>query len=94
MKTNTETYKVVISGEELHLVSDESREHVLQAAQKVDAIVQQLSQGAGSIDKRRLSILAAVQLASELLHTQKDLESRKQKEDALASLIDRTVASL
>jgi cell division protein ZapA len=94
MKTNTETYKVLINGDELHLVSDESQAHVLKAAERVDAIMQELSAHASRIDKRRVAILAALQLASELLHAQEDLAHRQKKEDALAALIDRTVASL
>ncbi len=89
---NTETYKVLINGDEFHLVSDEAEEHVLKAAEKVDAIVQELS--AKGIDKRRVVILAALQLASELVHTQSDLAKRKQQEDALISLVDYTIASL
>lgn len=94
MKTNTETYKVLINGDEFHLVSDEPQAHVLEAAQRVDAIVQELSEKASHIDKRRVAILAALQLASELLRVQEDLARRKEKENALASFIDNTVASL
>lgn len=94
MKTNTETYKVLINGDEFHLVSDESQAHVLKAAERVDAIVQELSAKVSHIDKRKVAILAALQLASELLYIQDDLAQRKQKEDALALFIDHTVASL
>ncbi len=92
MKTNTETYKVLINGDEFHLVSDEAEEHVLKAAEKVDAIVQELS--AKGIDKRKVAILVALQLASDLLHTQSDLAKCKQQEDALVSFVDHTIASL
>lgn len=94
MKTNTETYKVLINGDEFHLVSDESQAHVFKAAETVDAIVQKLSSQASHIDKRRVAILAALQLASELLKTQETLALKQEKENALAALIDHTVASL
>ncbi|EKD49022.1 MAG: hypothetical protein ACD_64C00029G0003 [uncultured bacterium] len=94
MKTNTKAYKVRINGDEFHLVSDEAEAHVLKAAEKVDAIIKELSTGASRIDKRKVAILAALQLASELLHIQEALADHKQKESALALFIDHTVASL
>jgi len=94
MKTNTETYKVLIHGDEYQLVSDESHEHVLKAAERVDALVRELNAQASHIDKRRVALLAALQLASELVHAQDALSSHQEKEDALVALIDTTVASL
>ena len=94
MKTNTETYRVLINGDEFYLVSDEVEEHVLKAAEKVDAIIQELSPNESQIDKRKVATLAAVQLASELLHTQNDLAKRKEQEKDLASFVDHTIGSL
>ena len=94
MKTNTETYKVLINDDEFNLVSDEAQAHVLKSAERVDGIIRELSAKVTHIDKRRLAILAALQLASELLHAQDDLAKRKEKEDALVLFVDHSIASL
>jgi cell division protein ZapA len=94
MKTNTETYKVLINGDEFNLVSDETEAHVLKAAERVNAIIKELSAGMSHVDKRKVAVLAALQLASELQHAKNDREKRKQQENSLVAYVDHTIASL
>lgn len=93
MKTNTNTYKVLINGDEYQLVSDEAEAHVLKSAEKVNEIIEQLSAGSNA-NKKMVAIVAALQLASEVLRLQEDKEKRQQHEKDLTALIDRSIASL
>lgn len=94
MNTNTETYKVLINGDEFHLVSDEAETHVRQAVEKVNAVIKALTAGASHLDKRKVAVLAAVQLASELQQLQNDVAEIRRHESHLVSLVDRALTSL
>ncbi len=94
MKTNTETYKVLIHEDEYQLVSDEAETHVLKAAERVNEIMKKLASGAEAVNKRKVAVMAAIQLASELLHMQEDRAKREQQEKDLASLVEQSIASL
>lgn len=91
---NTKSYKVVINNEEYNLVSDEGEARVAEAAKMVDTIIQQLSKQAPSLDKRKIAVLAALQIASTVLQHQDVIAQRSQLEDNLVSLIDSKLLSL
>lgn len=91
---NTKSYKVVISGEEYSLVSDEGEARVAQAAQMVDEIIEQLSSQAAGLDRRKIAVLSALQIASLLLQNQDLIAQQKEQESKLVSLIDDKLLSL
>ncbi len=94
MKTNTETYTVLIHEDEYQLVSDEAETHVLRAAEIVDELMKKMSAGAEVGNKRKVAVMAAIQLASELLHMQEDRVKREWQEKELILLVERSIASV
>ena len=91
---NTKSYKVVIGGEEYNLVSDEGEARIALSAQVVDGAIQALSAQAPKLDKRKIAVLAALQIASELLQTRTFIAEQQEQETRLASLINEKLLSL
>lgn len=91
---NTKSYKVVINREEYNLVSDEGEARVAEAAKLVDDIIQQLTTKAPALDKRKIAVLAALQIASSLLQQKDLIAQRDELENTLASLVDSKLLSL
>lgn len=85
-------YKVDIFGNEYTLLSDESHETVLEAAEYADRLMTQLSQGAPHADPKKIAVLAAVQLASKLLKLESQIERAKSIEADLSNYIDKELS--
>lgn len=91
---NTKSYKVVIDGQEYNLVSDEGQMRIEQAARLVDNAIQELSAQAPKLDRRKVTVLAMLQVASELLQIKAVAQEQHEKHGRLASLINETLLSL
>ncbi len=94
MNTNTKSYKVVIDGEKYNLVSDEGEVSVLKAAALVDEIMATLSSQLEHIDKRKIAVLAALQLASKCLNSENLLIQQKEQYDIMHAQIERMLSLL
>ncbi len=94
MKTNTETYKICIQGDEYHIVSDEAYDHIIKATDKLSGIIASLSKNATPKQKYTVAILAGLQLASELLHSQSDKGSSESRIKELSLKLDQALSSL
>ena len=94
MIAKPKTYKVSIFNEMYSFVSDDSEEHLLRAATLVDSLMKEIAQSATLVDEKRIAVLAALRMSSQLV----SLESRmvKQQEDnkRLIDLIDSQLSSL
>jgi cell division protein ZapA len=77
-------YKVEIFGEQYVLVSDESADHIASAARLVDTFMKEITTKAAGADTKKVAILVALQLASQLLNLQ---EKREKDTIAHANLI-------
>ncbi len=66
MSNEVKKYKVSIFGETYTLVSDETDEQIIAAAHAVDILMREISEKSHLADPKRISILAALQLASQL----------------------------
>ena len=79
--------QVEIAGQSLSIVSDEGEQYVQQLADYVDEKVREVSGGRTTYNPQRVALLAAIQLADELLR-EKDLHRRfrAQVEAKLAAL--------
>lgn len=91
---NTKSYTVHIFGQEYTVVSDEAETDIVQAAGLVHEIMETVAMQTTGMNKQKVAVLAALQLAHDLVRAQKDVEQRKQQEDALVSFIDHKIASL
>lgn len=94
MNTNTKNYKVVIDGEKYNLVSDEGEVSVLKAATLVDEMITTLSTQLDTIDKRKIAVLVAVQLASKCLQAEYLLTQQKEQHDIIQAQLERMITLL
>ncbi len=87
-------YSVIIYQDTYVIRSDEPQERVLQAAAKVDMLMQDIAQKSGSTDGKKIAVLAALQLANALANLESTLEKQQVKEQDLAYTIDQTLLAL
>ena len=77
-----QTVHVRIFDEQYSLVTDESSEHLERAAELVDSLMRETVQ-AGFRDKHKAAVLAALQLASKMLHKDLTAQDHKEKYDRI-----------
>ena len=94
MKNETKRYKVVILDQEYNIVSDEPEARVMATAALVDETMRALTAEPHQIDQQKLAVLSALQIASKLLETEQQLESRQKREDALIERTQDALSSL
>lgn len=92
MSVSTKQYKVTISEETYSLVSDEAEELVMRAARLVDERVARIMCTIPSKDVKKATVLASLQLASELLALEDQNQKNVLKTQALADLIEKNMA--
>lgn len=85
MINQTKQYKITILDNEYSLVSDEAELHVQGTVQYVDSLMKEVLEKSRLQDQTKVAVLAALQIASELLHLQ---EEKKQDQQEYAKLID------
>lgn len=94
MMNKNKNCKVHIFGDDYSLITNESEEHVKQAALMVDSLLKEIA-GKGSIHQdKKVIVLAALQLASKTLLLQQELADQKSQKERSLALIDTTIASL
>ena len=86
MTKQTKQYKITILDNEYSLVSDESEQHVRSTVEYVDSLMQEVLEKSRSADQTKVAVLAALQIASELLHLK---EEKKRNQQEYAILIDK-----
>jgi cell division protein ZapA len=93
MKTFKKT-KVSIFGETYVLLSDESEEHINAVVQEVDDLMRIIASKSEISDSKKIAVLTAVQLASQLKALREQIASYSNKERELVDHIDRELLSL
>lgn len=91
MKNEAKPYKVLIFGDQYNLVSDESEDVVSRSASLVDLHMREIAQKLPSLDEKKVAVLSALRLASQLVSSQLEYESNKNKQEALIQLIDQQI---
>lgn len=94
MSKESKKYKITIFGESYTLVSDEAEPHVAAAAHTVDDLMTKMaaslgSAGLGPKDAKKIAVLAALQLSSDLHRAQSHLNLHESERQRLAALIDQ-----
>jgi len=69
--------EVEIFGARYHVRGEQDREHLLRLASLVDRKMQEVASHVASGDTGRIAILAALNLAEELIRTQRHLEGER-----------------
>lgn len=77
-----QTIHVRIFDEPYSLITDESPEHLKRAADLVDSLMRETIQ-AGFKDRNKAAVLAALQLASKMLHKELSAQDHKEKYDRI-----------
>lgn len=93
MKTK-KSYKVTIFGDQYTLMSDESEQHVVQAAAIVDAIMKEIAQKSKISDPKKYAVFAALQLASKLTILESEVRSNDLAKERLLGKIEQELLTL
>jgi len=82
-------YQLEIFGDNYSLVSDESEEHVISAAQLVDKYMKEIADKVTIKNQQRIAVLAAVRIASILLYKEATLEEQRRYIDNMIEVISK-----
>ena len=88
MMESAKRYEVTIAGDSYTIVSDQSKEHVAQAAAMVDALMKEILAKSRSIDTKKVAALTALKIASRLLQKEFEIDGIQQHHDDLVSYIE------
>lgn len=91
MKNEAKPYKVLIFDDHYNLVSDEPEEVVIRSASLVDIYMKEIAQKLPYLDEKKVAVLSAVRLASQLISSQIKHESNEKKQEALIQFIDQQI---
>ncbi len=83
------SYKILIFDEQYSLLSDESAEHIAQSAALIDGYMRDIAQKGSIKDPKKVAVLAALCVASKMLHLESDITQRASKEADLVAKIER-----
>jgi len=93
MNKEKKKYNVTIFGDPYVLVSNDAPEHIMSVAARVDVLMQDIAQAATISDKKKVAVLAALQMAERLIALEKEVAREKEKHKALVGKIDRECLS-
>lgn len=95
------SYKVNISGETFQVKSDQSPQTIERVAGYVDFKIKEMGKGGINIDKFRMAVMAAMNLAGELFELRSKVEAydklaleREEKAKFLSASLDRALDSV
>lgn len=91
MNKSMQTYTVRILNDEYALRSDESAEHIQHVARIVDAIMQEIVGNGSGMEVKKQAVLAALSLASKVVHLENQARAFEQRCTHLTHLVDRAL---
>jgi len=93
MTKQTKQYKITILDNEYSLVSDESEQHVRSTVEYVDSLMKVVQEKSRLADQTKVAVLAALQIASELLRLQEEKMRNQQEYSVLIDTIEKQLQS-
>lgn len=87
-------YKVTIFGDQYTLISDEAEECVLKATHMVDSLMQEIAAVSKITDTKKIAVLAALKIASQLAALESETEAIKRHKEKLIHRIDQELFSI
>ncbi len=93
MTKQTKQYKITILDNEYSLVSDESELYVQSTVNYVDSLMKEVLEKSRLADQTKVAVLAALQIASELLHLQEEQKANQQEYAVLIDKIEKQLTS-
>ncbi len=88
MKKEIHNYSVVILGDSYTIASDESEEHVFEAANYVHMLMQEYVSKVPHVPLKTIAVFAALKLASIVVKQEAALQKQALKHDSLLLLVD------
>lgn len=88
MKKEIHSYSVIIFGDTYTVASDESEDHVVEAANYVHILMQEYAAKAPHVPVKTVAVFAALKLASMVIGHEKMLNQVDSKHDALVLFIE------
>ncbi|MBI5016734.1 MAG: cell division protein ZapA [Deltaproteobacteria bacterium] len=86
-------YEVEIFGQSYSLRSDAEEEHVRRVADLVDLKMREVASGSRSVSTLHIAVLAALDIASEYMHTEARAERLAAEVEARAEAMARRITS-
>jgi cell division protein ZapA (FtsZ GTPase activity inhibitor) len=83
------SYKVTICGNSYALITNEPEDHVIKAAQRVDALIQEIVSKSPGVDEKKVAVLVALRLASHNLQLEAEATAQQHIKEQLVDIIDR-----
>jgi cell division protein ZapA (FtsZ GTPase activity inhibitor) len=90
MKAETTCHKLSIFGDQYSIVSDEI--HIKQSAELVDMIMNDIASKMPIADAKKVAVLAALRIASKLIHHETNIEQQKKKQEDLIAFVDNALS--
>jgi cell division protein ZapA len=87
MMSEKKRYVVQIYEQEYTLVSDETKEHVLQSVCLVDEMIRSIANKSSQLDIQKAAVLTAVRLASDFYNLQQELQAIEVRQETLVQHI-------
>jgi cell division protein ZapA (FtsZ GTPase activity inhibitor) len=94
MMNEKKSYKVQIFEEHYVLASDEPEALVLKAAEMVDVAMKEISHHFAITDVKKIAVLSALRIASNVLHHEREYGNKEQRMVALKDYIDQELSML
>lgn len=91
MKNN---YKLLIFDDQYSVVSDESQAHITKAAAMVDALMREIASKLSNVDEKRVAVLVALQMASQIAALESQIEHTSVCHKELADRVERECIAL
>lgn len=88
MKTS-QHFKLTIFGDQYSLLSDESQEHMIDAARVVDSLMREIASKATNAESKKIAVLVALQIASKMLKLESLTKQEEEKQKELVEFIER-----
>lgn len=81
--------KIEIFNDQYCLVSDEKEADILSAAHMVDKLMREIADKSNLNDEKKLAVLAALRIASQLVHLENSLQYYNQKHLEFTDIIEK-----
>ncbi len=88
------SYKLSIFGDSYSVVSDESEIQLHKAAARVDSLMKEISAKISHIDEKKVAVLVALQMASQILALESLVENTAEYHQVLLDKIERECLAL
>lgn len=86
-------YSLRIFDDDYTILSDEAEAHVVQLAQQVDNIMNDIARKSGGMDPKRIAVLAALKIASSLFALESEFKGYEKHHQRLVDLIEQQIAN-